>query len=83
MIQDITVPKTLFILTQIHYDEVLEWRQGLSPSKKQRAQTSDFHQKVGEFIHYQAKLESRKRVKDDCTKNIAIKTLLKLAEIFE
>ena len=68
---------------QNHYDKVIEWRQGVSPSKKQRKETCDHHEKIGKFVAYLEKLQSRKRGKQECNKHIAKKTLLKVTEIFD
>ena len=67
------------------YDDrdVAKWREGKSPAKRRKISTSENHEKYAQIVFFSAKLAEKNRSGVKCNKNMAIRILKKLSQVFE
>ena len=75
------VPRLKLFLEQ-HYNNLMQWRKGRSPSKKPRADTQENYEIIKKMMELLINIEDRKRP-GKCTRNDAKRSLKKILGTFE
>ena len=63
--------------------DVAYWREGRSPSKRRKISTSENQEKYAQIVFFCATLAAKNRSGVKCNKNMAVRILKKLSQVFE